>query len=370
PCVDPHEFVPGVPPGPPPPLTLSEYQALAPNDYWNLTLHEAIQAALVNSKVLRDLGATVLDAPANTETIHGPAIRETDPQFGIEGALAAFDADFSTSAFFENNDRALNNTFLGGGTRTLQQDLNVYQTQLRKQAATGTEFFLRSNVEYDSNNAPGNRFFSAYTSILEAEARQPLLQGAGVDYNRIAGPNAVPGVYNGVLIARINTDIELADFELALRDYISNVENAYWDLYFAYRDLDAKIDAREYALITWRKIYPQAKLGQLGGDLEARAREQYYAFDVEVQNALAGRLLEGTRTDNGSSGGTFRGTGGVLVAERRLRLLMGVPISDGRLIRPCDEPIMAHVLFSWEQIVEEALTRRGELIRQRAQVKR
>ena len=33
------------------------------------------------------------------------------------------------------------------------------------------------------------------------------------------------------------TDISLADFEIGLRDFVSNVENAYWDLYFAYRNL-------------------------------------------------------------------------------------------------------------------------------------
>ena len=36
----------------------------------------------------------------------------------------------------------------------------------------------------------------------------------------------------------------LTEFELGVRNLISNVENAYWDLYFAYRDLHAKIVAR------------------------------------------------------------------------------------------------------------------------------
>ena len=40
----------------------------------------------------------------------------------------------------------------------------------------------------------------------------------------------MPGVYQGVLIARTNTDISIADFEIAVRSLISDVENAYWDL--------------------------------------------------------------------------------------------------------------------------------------------
>ena len=61
-----------------------------------------------------------------------------------------------------------------------------------------------------------------------------------MEFNRIAGPITTPGVYNGVLIARLNTDVALTDFEIAVRDLVSNVENAYWDLYFGYRVLDAR----------------------------------------------------------------------------------------------------------------------------------
>ena len=67
-----------------------------------------------------------------------------------------------------------------------------------------------------------------------------------------------------------------------------------------------------------------------------------------MQTALSGEILDGTRVGNGSGGGTFRPTGGVLVAERRLRVLMGLSPTDGKLIRPTNEPIMAKVDFDWE----------------------
>ena len=56
------------------------------------------------------------------------------------------------------------------------------------------------------------------------------------------------------MIARLNSEIGLAEFEIALRDYISNVENAYWELYFAYRDLDAKLTARDASLEIWQDV--------------------------------------------------------------------------------------------------------------------
>jgi len=351
------------------PLTLT---TTAEPEYWDVELEEVVQLALSQSKILRDLGGTILQSPASVPTYWDPALQETDPQLGIDAALSAFDAQFSTSLFGEKNDKAINNEFFGGGTRLLQQDALVLQSQLTKRAVTGSEFTFRHNVEYDANNAPSNLFPSAWNVNFESEFRHPLLQGSGMQFNRIAGPSKTPGLYGGVLIARVNTDIELADFELSVRDLVSNIENAYWDLYFSYRDLDAKIAARDAALDTWRRIHALYEAGRRGGEAEkeAQAREQFFRFQEEVQNALSGRLIDGTRTGNGSGGGTFRGNGGVHVAERRLRRIMGLPPSDGRLLRPAGDPITAPIHFDWPQVTSETLIRRVELRRQRFQTRR
>lgn len=350
------------------PLTIDQS---APPEFWDLTLEEAVRLALENSKVLADLGGSVLRSPSSVATTYGPAIQETNPRLGVEGALSAFDAQFSTTAFFEKNDRALNNTFFGGGTRILTQDTAVFQSEITKRTAWGSQLAIRGMIDYDANNAPGNAFPSAWNANPEIEARVPLGQGAGAQFNRIAGPSRDPGVISGVLIARTNTDISLAEFEIALVNYIANVENVYWDLYFAYRDLDAKIAARDASLEMWRRIRALYETGRRGGEAEkeAQAREQYFRFEQEVQDALAGRLLNGTETNNGSRGGTFRGDLGVQVAERRLRLLIGLPTSDGRLIRPLDEPVMAPVAFDWNSVAGEALATRAELRAQRWRVR-
>ena len=351
------------------PVTLANFEEA---EYWDVKLEEVVQLSLSQSKVLRELGGAILRSPDSVESFWDPALQETDPRFGIDAALSAFDAQFSTSVFGEKNDKALNNEFFGGGTRILQQDVFTLQSQLTKRAVTGTELSFRHNAEYDANNAPGNRFPSAWNVNLETEFRHPLLQGSGMLYNRIAGPTVTPGIYGGVLIARVNTDVELADFEIAVRDLVSNIENAYWDLYFAYRDLDAKIDARDAALETWRRVHALYEAGRRGGEAEkeAQAREQFFRFQEEVENALSGRMIDGTRTGNGSGGGTFRANGGVHVAERRLRMLMGLPPSDGRLLRPADEPITAPVQFDWPQITRESVVRRAELRRQRFETRR
>lgn len=352
-----------------PPRTLSSIDEARFRD---VAIDEVIQIGLANSTVLRDLGGAVLQSPESTLTTYDPAIQETDPSGGVEAALSAFDAQFATSLFSEKNDRAINNQFFGGGTFILVQDAAVHQMQLSKRSVSGTQLAARQITEYDSSNAPGNRFPSAWTVMLETEVRHPLLQGSGMQFNRIAGPSQTPGVYNGVLVARLNTDVQLAEFEAAVRNLASNLENAYWDLYFAYRDLDAKIAARDTALDTWRRIRALYEAGRRGGEAEkeAQAREQYFRFQEEVENALSGRLIDGTRTGNGSLAGTFRGNGGVLVAERRLRRLMNLSASDGELLRPSSEPIVADVVFDWDRVKLEAADRRVELRRQKWAIRR
>jgi outer membrane protein TolC len=196
------------------------------------------------------------------------------------------------------------------------------------------------------------------------------MQGAGATFNRIAGPGSRPGVYNGVLIAKVNNDITAARFHQSTRDYVSNVINAYWDLYFAYRDLSAKRDALERSRSTWQGYQAQKSEGRQSGANEALSREQYYRFESELQDAITGKLIQRTAVNNSSSGGTFAGLSGVQAAERRLRLLIGLPITDSVMIRPSDEPSTAPITFDWDSITLEAMQLRSELQQQRLTVNR
>ncbi len=339
-------------------------------DYRDISLDEAIEFAMSHSRLMRDLGGTILTAPDRMQTKYSAAMITSDPRYGVEGALSAYDMKLTATGDFEKNHRLLNNNFFGGGTNDLRQDLNVYTTQLEKTAATGTQFFLRNNTDYNANNATANLFGSAWNSNVEAQFRQPLLQGAGTDFNRIAGPNGSMGNINGVLIARVNSKIGQIDFEIGLRDFLSNVVNSYWDLYFAYRDLDAKVKARDAALEVWQGYATRKDELGFGEERELQAHEQFLRLDEQVQNSLTGKQNFGTRTSNGTQGGTFQPTSGVHVAERRLRLLIGMPITDQQMLRPSDEPRITEMVFDWDAVVCEAMTRRPELRRQKLKIQR
>ena len=353
-----------------PPVTVRFRKELDSLTYRDLTVDEVLRIALKNSEVLRELGGTVLTNPDRIQSRYANALRHSDPRFSQEAALSAFDTQLRASSYFSNNDQRYNNPFSAGGTTAFKQDLHEYNLELSKLTASGSRLSLRSTSIHDANNAPGNTFRSAWDTYLEGEIRKPLLQGGGVQFNRIAGPGATEGVYNGVLLARVNSDMDQIDFEIAVRDYVNNVTNAYWDLYFAYRDLDSRSRAMKRALEAWNRIRARQVNDLETGAAEALAREQYYRFKSEVDEALTGRVTLGTRTGNGSTGGTLEAAGGVQVTERRLRLLIGISINDSELIRPADEPTRADMVFDWSIIQQDAIRLRPELRRQQAAIRK
>jgi outer membrane protein TolC len=333
-----------------------------PKEVWDLTLEEAIRNALTNNKIMRSIGGQVQGPPdfiARNQlvpSIYDPALQESNPRSGVEAALSAFDVQFGNKLYWNKTENPSITFFPPFGIQALiqQQDTASFQSQLQKTAATGGTFTIQHNVNYNLTNdvlSSGHIPIPTNWNVnLTAGIRQPLLRGAGLGFNRIAGPGAQPGLYNGVVLARINTDIALADFEASVRNLVADVETAYWELYFNYRSLDAVIAGRESALQTWRKVYALFKLGAKGGeaDKEAQARENYFLFRTSVEQALSA----------------------LYDTEAKLRYLMGIAATDGRLIRPIDEPTTAKITFDWYDAQCEALARSVELRQQKWVVKR
>ncbi|MCP4170610.1 MAG: hypothetical protein GY758_07555 [Fuerstiella sp.] len=189
------------------PVTIRHKPDLDEIQYRDSTLDEVLQIALHNSDVLRELGGTILRNPAGIQSRFTDGLIVTNPRFSPEAALSAFDAQLNASAFFSNNRQLANNAFFSGGANPFIQDLHEYTVELSKNTATGSTLALRSVSTFDGNNAPSNTFPNAWQTYVEGEIRKPLLQGGGLQFNRIAGPGSTAGVYNGLMIAKVNSDM-------------------------------------------------------------------------------------------------------------------------------------------------------------------
>jgi outer membrane protein TolC len=176
-----------------------------------------------------------------------------------------------------------------------------------------------------------------------------------VEFTRIAGVvnsafSAVTGVSQGVAISRINDDISLGAFELSALILLRDTENTYWNLYLQYRLYHTAVVAHNSALRSWREAKAKLDIGGATGFTpvdEATARDQLYNTRATAETNL----------------------NNLYNAETSLRRLLGLPVNDGRIIRPVDEPPIAKFVPDWYSSLAEALTRRPELRTQKWQIK-
>ncbi len=346
------------------------------DDWWDLSLEEVIALTLHNSKVIRNVGQVsqfgiadgLLSRTATAPTVHDPAISATnasnrpnigsntpgsvgavgtgsrgiDPeQFstantvgGVEDALAAFDTQFAAVFGYDHQD-IQNNLAIGNIFTSTVNSRSIADASLTKRLATGGSVGLKHRVEYSRNDASSRAVPSDYTAIIQARVDHPLLRGRGAFINRIP-----------VILARINEDISVAAFEIAVRNQLLDVENTYWDLQCAYRNFETAKQGRDAVQRTWQRAFEKAKVTG-GVQQEAQSREQYLFFRAQLESSLA-TLLE---------------------TEARLRWLMGLAPTDGRLVRPIDDPTIADVSFDFNEIRTEALYRNAELRQQKWRIK-
>lgn len=353
--------------------------------FMDMTLEQCVSVALQNSKVLRGYGTpnlqgarvapginNLVNNPAGAGTFYNVAVRESEPGFistgqlpglgnvltntgldvnqGVESALAEFDAQVSSSIFWSRQDVPRNVSPTGFNPinpQVFQQDSVNWNYEVAKKSANGTQFLFRNNNQYVANNNPLTsdmpdaglqQLASFYQTALELEIRQPLLRGRGAFIQRMP-----------VVISRIGTDQEIANLEAQLQNMVTNVEIRYWELYCAYRNLEAAKEGRNAALETWRIVYDQYEEGaDVNIQQVAQASEQYHFFDAQVIDTY----------------------NNLLVADSNLRWLLGIATTDGRIIRPADEATFAPIEFDWATTLDEALTYRPELRQQRWEVKK
>ncbi len=345
-----------------PPRTLESRQQ---DEVWDLSLQDALQIALRNSEIIKSSaqflsgGSTLFTNSANIPSVLDPAIQETNILFGsrgVEAALADFDTTWTVNTFYGRNETYQNSLLGAPPNLTLANQTGGFNTALTKQLAYGGSVSLSHEVDYLRTNASNVLFPSNYTTNAALSYRQQLLAGAGSDYVRTAGPlgssigGAITGVSQGVTIARINQDLSLADFEANVRNLLRDVETNYWNLYLSYRTFDTAVRARNTSLQTWRIAKAKREGGGLQGFSnwqEAQARDRYFETKAQAETSLS-QIYE---------------------REQALRNLIQLPVNDGKIIRPADEPITVNLKPDWYLSLAEALTERVELRRQKWTIK-
>ncbi len=257
-----------------------------------------------------------------------PAIETTR----VVEAEAAFDA-----VFFTNITRANIDQPSGSQLSATEVDQFTSAFGVRKRLATGTQVSGTWNMNRQSIGISFQNINPEYKSTFTLEARQPLLRGAGIDYNR-----------SQITLAQNNQALSEWVFRRQVRDTLRRVEELYWRLVQTRRDLlvTARVLADFEAIFTY---------------LEARK-----AFDVvPVQLAATEANLEQSRAD------FIRRRAAVFDAQDRLLALMNdpeLPLGGDAEVIPADFPQIDRFTVSPLAEVQTALDNRSEIREQELQI--
>ncbi len=319
----------------------------------DLPLTEAVFIGMTNSEIVKSGGQflspanPLLNSADRVTSSYDSAIQESGVLFGgrgVEAALSDFDAQFNASMIAGRNDTPTNSALLPSVNVA---ETGAFSASLGKTFANGGKASIAHDVNYLSSNQPGLNFPSAYSGNARLGYQLPLLAGAGTEFTRIAGPitnsfGGITGVSQGVVISRINNDLVLCDYENALRNLTKDIEDAYWNLHLAYQLFDTAAQVHEDTLKIWRVQLSRKGKVEIGF-VEAQARDQLFQSKGLVDTARSN----------------------IYTRETELRRLLGLPVNDGTVLRPSEEPTTAQFSPDWHFSVSEALTHRVELRKQK-----
>lgn len=274
----------------------------------HLTLENAIRRTLANNYLIQVLS-------------YNPAIEATR----VVEAEAAFDAAFFANVSKNNVDRPT-------GSQLMPADLDFvhFDTGIRKLLPTGMQISGRYELERTWQAFQFQQINPEYVSRFIVEGRQPLLRNFGLDYNRSL-----------IVLAQNERRVSDLTFRRQIRDTLRSVEEVYWRLVQARRDV--VISAR--VLAEFEAIYEYLV-----------ARKEFDVTPVQLSATLAN--LEQARAD------FVRRRATVFDAEDRLIAIMDDPeinLADELELIPEDFPVLERTAVDRLGEVQAALDNRTEI---------
>jgi outer membrane protein len=288
-----------------------------------LTLQEVLHRAINNNMDIRVSG-------------YDPGINSNR----VVEAEARFDPTFFFSPYYEwrnfqNNPAFQTATIEGarqrfqlyGGAVGLRQDLESGGTYELRHETNSIQQLSSSSSQFSTTQSP---YFS---NNLVAEIKQPLLQNFGTEVNRAR-----------ISVARNDQKISLLEFRKQVEDSLFKVEQTYWQLLQAQRDVE------------------------IG--------EKLLAASVDTAERLTQRTTQDiTRVETSQANARVQTNRALLVGaysrvrsiSNQLKQLMNdptLPVSGNILILPATEPIQQEIHFDPQEQINQALEHRFELAEQ------
>jgi outer membrane protein TolC len=241
------------------PLPSAERIGVNVADQLPLTLNDAIRMALKNSN---DIDESRIDVQI--------------AEFNLKAARGVYDPLFSSESYYERATTPTSSTLGGAGASGA-----VTQTDLTGSGRLGgfspwgggsyEADFSSTRLTTTNQNV---RLNPQFPTALTLTYTQPLLRGFRFDINR-----------RNIEIAKKNLSMSDAQFRQKAIDVISQVEQSYWDLAFALRNLQVQIDAVKQARVQVESNQRLVEKGVLAPIDIVAAQTQVTTFEQNVYTA-------------------------------------------------------------------------------------
>jgi outer membrane protein TolC len=240
------------------PLPSAERVGVDVSDQMPLTLRDAIGLAL-----------------SNNNDIDGSRINVQIAEFNLRSARGVYDPVFSSESYYESRVTPTSST-LGGATNG-----SVTQTDFTGAARLGGfSPFAGGSYQLDfsstrlTTNNQNVTLNPQFPTALTLTYTQPLWRGLRFDNNR-----------RQIEIAKKNLSLTDAQFRQRAIEVIAQVEQAYWDLVFALRNLQVQIDAVKQARTQVESNQRLVEKGVLAPIDIVAASTQVTTFEQNVYSA-------------------------------------------------------------------------------------
>ena len=266
-----------------------------------------------------------------------PLIRET----GIQEAQGEFDTHlFAETAYEHTNEPVTTLLKTGNNDPRYKQWEARAKVGVRKKLMTGAEVELSEEFRRTTNNSAYFDPHRQSTATLALTINQPLLRGAGSQYNRAR-----------IHIAEIDSEIARNEFIRQAEGHLLEINRAYWNLYFA----------RAKLLQTQKLVKDTAEIVKKIGD---RKDIDKNANDSDLARADA--ALSKRRADLVRSGVAVKN------AEDRIKALLNdptlLPTNNGELL-PANAPVIRPAKIDMKEAAATALKNRPEITQAFLQIK-
>lgn len=197
--------------------------------------------------------------------------------YQIAEAKGAYDVRFFVTPSIKHDTNAAQNAFFSGGPgfQPIVQNYQSVQAGFEGQAIDGTQFNVNVSQSKINDNTYIDAFNPYYLASLNVSVTQPLLKNFGMN----AGKQQLE-------LSRVNSDLSQAQTLASVSTTIANVEDAYWDLVAAWRNVAIQEAALRDSVLQQQSNVRQAKRGAAAPIDAIESSTQVSTYQEQVFSAL------------------------------------------------------------------------------------